>query len=70
MDSERFKIECADLTQGLTIQIPCRLAERINAYASQNDSTNTNVVIEALDIFLRNQKNNPPVAASLLSDAG
>ena len=59
MDSERFKIECADPTQELTIQIPCRLAERVNAFASQNDSTITNVVIEALDIFLREQKNNP-----------
>ncbi len=59
MDSERFKIECADPTQELTIQIPCRLAERINGYASKNDSTITNVVIEALDIFLREQKNNP-----------
>ena len=59
MDSERFKIECADPTQELTIQIPCRLAERINGYASKNDSTISNVVIEALDIFLREQKNNP-----------
>ncbi len=59
MDSERFKIECADPTQELTIQIPCRLAERVNAFASQNDSTITSVVIEALDIFLREQKNNP-----------
>ena len=59
MDSKRFKIECADPTQELTIQIPCRLAERINAYASKNDSTITNVLIEALDIFLREQKNNP-----------
>ena len=58
MDSKRFKSECADLTRELTIQIPCRLAERINAYASQNDSTITTVVIEALDIFLREQKNN------------
>ena len=59
MDSKRFKTECVDPTQELTIQIPCRLAERINAYTSQNDSTITNVVIEALDIFLREQKNNP-----------
>ncbi len=59
MDSERFRIECADPTQELTIQIPCRLAERINTYASKSDTTITNVVIEALDIFLREQKNNP-----------
>ncbi len=59
MDSERFKIECTNPTQELAIQIPCRLAERINAYASQNDSTIINVVIETLDIFLRNQKKPP-----------
>ena len=59
MDSKRFKLECADSTQELTIQIPCRLAERINAYVSKNDSTITHVVIEALDIFLREQKSNP-----------
>jgi len=59
MDSKRFKNAYADPTQEFTIQIPCRLVERINAYTSQNDSTITNVVIEALDIFLREQKNNP-----------
>ena len=59
MDNERFKIECKDPTQELAIQIPNRLAERIHTYITKNNTTITNVVIEALDIFLREQKNNP-----------
>ena len=53
MGKKRFEDQCKDLTQKLTIQIPCRLAKRIEAYASVNDTTLTNVVIEALDRFLR-----------------
>jgi hypothetical protein len=55
MNSNNFKEQCADLTQELKIHIPCRLAERIEAFASKNGSTITAVVIEALDIFLREQ---------------
>jgi hypothetical protein len=57
MDSENFKIQCADITKEFNIQIPCRLAERVEAYASGNNTTITGVVIEALDTFLREQKN-------------
>ena len=56
MNSDDFKTQCADPTQELTLKIPCRLAERIEGYASANDTTITNVVIEALDVFLRNKK--------------
>ena len=56
MGEKSFKDQCKDLTQELTLQIPCRLAERIEAYASVNDTTLTNVVIEALDRFLRDDK--------------
>jgi hypothetical protein len=56
MDNDRLKSVCADPTQELTLQLPCRLAERIYAYASKNDTDITHVVIEALDIFLRSQK--------------
>ena len=55
MTSKNFKEQCADLTQELKINIPCRLAERIEAFSSKNGSTITAVVIEALDIFLREQ---------------
>jgi len=55
MTSKNFKEQCADPTQELKMNIPCRLAERIELYASKNGSTITAVVIEALDIFLREQ---------------
>jgi len=57
MDSENFKIQCADIAKEFNIQIPCRLAERVEAYASKNNTTITGVVIEALDTFLRERKN-------------
>lgn len=56
MNSDDFKTQCTDLTKELTIKIPCRLAERIEAHASANDTAITNVVIEALDVFLRGKK--------------
>jgi hypothetical protein len=57
MDSENFKDQCFDLTKEFTVQIPCRLAERVEGFASANNTTITGVVIEALDTFLRSQKN-------------
>ena len=47
---------CSDPTQDVTIRIPCALAERVAAYAKDNASTFSSVVIEALDFFLRGQK--------------
>lgn len=57
-DSEQFKIESKDPTQEIAIQIPHRLVKRIHTYVTKNNTTITNVVIEALDIFLREQENN------------
>jgi NRPS condensation-like uncharacterized protein len=57
MGNESFKVQCSDITKEFNIKIPCKLAERIEAYASANDATITGVVIEALDSFLREQKN-------------
>ncbi len=57
MDSENFKDQCSDMTKEFNIQIPCRLAERVEAYASANNTDITGIVIEALDTFLRDQKN-------------
>ena len=57
MNSENFKDQCSDLTKEFAIQIPCRLAERVESFASANNTTITGVVIEALDTFLREQKN-------------
>ena len=57
MDSENFKDQCSDITKEFNIHIPCRLAERVEGFASANNTTITGVVIEALDAFLREQKN-------------
>ena len=57
MKNESTKDQCSDLTQEFKIQIPCRIAERAEAYAAANNSTITGVVIEALDTFLRDQGN-------------
>jgi hypothetical protein len=57
MPSDNFKDQCSDITKEFNIQIPCRLAERVEAYAKENDADITGVVIEALDAFLRAQKN-------------
>jgi hypothetical protein len=57
MTSDNFKDQCSDITKEFNIQIPCRLAERVEAYAKENDADITGVVIEALDTFLRDQKN-------------
>ena len=40
-------------SKDLHIRIPAKLAARVRAFASENDNTITGVVIEALDIFLR-----------------
>ena len=56
MKNESTKDQCSDLTQEFKIQIPCRLAERAEAYAAANNTTITGMVIEALDTFLREQQ--------------
>ncbi|MGD8368760.1 MAG: hypothetical protein PVG78_14065 [Desulfobacterales bacterium] len=53
MSDKSVRNECADPTQQLTVDIPCRLAERIEAYARQTGTSMTQVMIEALDGFLR-----------------
>jgi hypothetical protein len=57
MAKQNLKDQCTDLTKDFNLQIPCRLAERIEAYATANNATIANVVIEALDTFLREQQN-------------
>lgn len=47
------KTVCEDLT----LQIPCELVSRVRQYASANKTNLTTVVIEALDAFLRVNKN-------------
>jgi hypothetical protein len=53
MSDKSIHEKCKDPTQELTVEIPCRLAERIEAYASQTGTSLAQVMIEALDDFLR-----------------
>jgi hypothetical protein len=39
MDRENFKDQCSDITKEFNIQIPCRLAERVEAYAKTDNTT-------------------------------
>ncbi len=57
MSNDTVSDQCSDPTQELTIKIPCRLAKRVEAYATETGADLTGVVIEALDVFLRNWKN-------------
>ena len=56
MEKESFQDQCADLTQEFKIKIPCKLAERVESYAKANKTSMAVVVIEALDVFLREQR--------------
>ncbi|MCU0561145.1 MAG: hypothetical protein MUD16_13255 [Desulfobacterales bacterium] len=51
--SKRAKPMCADPSQEITIRIPCALADRVAAYAKEQRTSLANVVVEALDLFLR-----------------
>ncbi len=56
MNRKHIKERDTDTSLDLNIQIPSRLVERVENYASETGTTVTNVVIEALAIFLREQK--------------
>ena len=45
--------ECADPTQNFTVELPCRMIERIERYAREKGTLVDNVMIEALDTLLR-----------------
>lgn len=53
MAEDTNKNECADPTQNFTVELPCRMVERIERYAKKNGTSVGNVLIEALDSFLR-----------------
>ena len=44
--------QCSDETQQIIVNIPCRMAERVEKYALKTGNTITGVVIEALDTLL------------------
>ena len=53
MEDNELKNECKDPTQSVTIELPCALVERIDKLARDNNTTLANILIEALDSFLR-----------------
>jgi hypothetical protein len=53
--TEELKNQCQDLTQTLTIELPCQIFERVQRYANENGMDVAGVLIEALDTFLRKQ---------------
>ena len=53
--TEELKNQCQDLTQTLTIKLPCQIFERVQRYANENGMDVVGVLIEALDTFLRKQ---------------
>jgi len=56
MKNDEFKNECLDPTQSMTIELPCRMVERVKKMADENNTSMSNILIEALDTFLRNSK--------------
>ena len=54
--TEELKNQCQDLTQSLTIELPCQIVERVERYAKENGMDAAGVLIEALDTFLRKTK--------------
>ncbi len=55
MENEREEQDKSQ-TKGLHVNIPLRLAKRVRLAAKENGTTITNIVIEALDEFLRKQE--------------
>ena len=53
MKEKVIRDQCEDPTQEVTLQIPCRLVRRIESYSQQTGTHIAQVVIEALDGFLR-----------------
>lgn len=53
MTKETQENVCSDPTQTLTVELPCRMVERMERYAKENGATVDGVLIEALDSFLR-----------------
>lgn len=52
MQKETDPNKYTDATEQIVINIPCRLAQRVQRYAKEHDSTVEGVVIEALDAIL------------------
>ena len=55
MDKDTILNECKNPTQSVTIELPCAMAERVLKIADEKETTFSNILIEALDSFLRKQ---------------
>jgi len=53
MEDKEILNECTDPTQSITIEIPCAMAERMIKLAEEKQTTLSNILIEAVDAFLR-----------------
>ncbi len=56
MNDDSPPLTCSDDTQQITVQLPCRLVQRIERYAKNHNNSVAGVVIEALDTYLRGGK--------------
>ncbi len=56
MDNNSILDECTDPTQSITVELPCVMAERVVKLADEKETTLSNILIEALDSFLRQQR--------------
>ena len=56
MSDDLEPIVCPDDTEQITINVPCRLMQRVQKYALENNDTVAGVVIEALDYYMRRPK--------------
>lgn len=55
MDADKILNECNDSMESITVELPCALAERVAKLAREKDTSMANILIEALDRFLRQQ---------------
>jgi len=55
MKQDNILNECSDLKESITIDLPCEMAVRVQKIAKEHNTTLSNIVIEALDTFLRGQ---------------
>ncbi|MCG8632978.1 MAG: hypothetical protein MI863_04075 [Desulfobacterales bacterium] len=56
MTKDELISECSDPDkQSITIELPCEMAARVQKLAEENNTTLSNILIEALDSFMRRQ---------------
>lgn len=56
MTQDNLVNECLDPEkQSITIELPCEMATRVQKLAEENNTTLSNILIEALDTFMRRQ---------------